>query len=83
MSTEDVARAPGESHHQEWIQAAKGGKPTFCSFPDYASDITETMLVANLAVRTGKKIDWDAGTMKAIGCTEADPFIRREYRKGW
>jgi predicted dehydrogenase len=78
-----VPRAPAESHHQEWIQAAKGGKPTFCNFADYASEITESMLVANLALRTGKKIDWDAEQMKARGCPEADPFIRREYRKGW
>ena len=78
-----VPRAPAESHHQEWIQASKGGKPAFCNFVDYASEITESMLVANLALRTGKKIDWDAEPMKARGCPEADPFIRREYRKGW
>ncbi len=78
-----MPRAPGGSHHQEWIQAAKGGAPTFCNFPDYGSGITETMLVANLALRTGKKIDWDAAGMKARGCPEADPFIRRDYRKGW
>jgi predicted dehydrogenase len=79
----NVPRAPGQSHHREWIQAAKGGRPSFCNFPDFASEITETMLVANLAIRTGKKIEWSAGEMKATGCPEADPFIRREYRAGW
>ncbi len=41
------------------------------------------MLVANLALRTGEKISWDAAAMKAAGCPKADPAIRREYRKGW
>jgi hypothetical protein len=29
------------------------------------------------------KLTWDAKKLKAIGCPEADMFIRREYRKGW
>jgi len=78
-----VPRAPSESHHQEWIQACKGGPPAFCNFIDFASGISETMLVANLALRTGKKIEWNVEAMKAYGVPEADPFIRREYRKGW
>lgn len=78
-----VPRAPKESHHQEWFAACKGGPPAFCNFIDFASGITEAMLVANLALRTGKRIEWDAGEMKARGCPEAEPFIRREYRKGW
>jgi predicted dehydrogenase len=72
-----------DAHRREWIEAAKGGRPAFCNFVDFAADMTEAMLVAALAIRTGKKIEWDAEAMKAAGCPEADPFIRREYRKGW
>jgi predicted dehydrogenase len=78
-----VPRAPRESHHQEWIQACRGGPPAFCRFDGFASTLTETMLVANLALRTGKTIDWDAEKMEARGCPEADGAIRREYRTGW
>jgi hypothetical protein len=49
----------------------------------YASRLTETLLVGLLAVRTGKRIDWDSATMKARGCPEADPYIRPQFRKGW
>jgi len=69
-------------HHAEWIAACKGGPPAQSSF-DYASRLTETLLVGLLAVRTGKKIDWDAAAMKARGCPEADPFIHPTFRKGW
>lgn len=41
------------------------------------------MLLGNLALRTGKKIAWDARAMRVKGCSEADKFIRREYREGW
>ena len=35
------------------------------------------MLVANLALRTGKTIHWDAATMTARDCPEAAPAVRR------
>jgi predicted dehydrogenase len=76
-------RAPGESHHEEWLAACKGGAPAFCRFDGFASTLTETMLVANLALRTGRKIVWNAEAMEATGCPEASAFIKREYRTGW
>jgi predicted dehydrogenase len=69
-------------HHQEWIRAIKeSGKP-YSSF-DYAALLTETILLGNIALRTGKKLDWDGPNMKAKNCPEAEQFIRREYRKGY
>jgi predicted dehydrogenase len=78
-----LPRAPQQNHHQEWAQACKGGPAAFCRFDGFASELTEAMLVANLALRLGRKVLWDAQTMKARGCPQADPFIRRPYRKGW
>jgi hypothetical protein len=45
--------------------------------------MTESLLVGNLAIRTGKKVDWNAGQMKADHLPEADQYIRPEFRKGW
>jgi predicted dehydrogenase len=78
-----VPRAPEQSHHQEWLRACRGGPPAFCRFDGFAARLTETMLVANLALRTGKTIRWDAETMEAKGCPEAAPLITRDYRTGW
>jgi predicted dehydrogenase len=69
-------------HYKEWVNACKGGSPTLSNF-DYASRLTEAVLTGNLAVRTGKKITWDAAAMKAVGCLEADAFVKPEFRKGW
>ena len=35
------------------------------------------------ATKDGKKLEWDAQNMKAVGCPEADALLHREYRKGW
>jgi predicted dehydrogenase len=72
----------GAGHYREWVEACKGGPKTLSNF-DYASHLTEAMIVGNLAVRTGKKITWDAAAMKAVGCPEADVFVKPEFRKGW
>jgi hypothetical protein len=69
-------------HHEEWIEACKGGPASYSNF-DYAAPMTEALLVGNLAVRLGKKIEWDASAMKAKNLPEADALIRPEYRKGW
>jgi predicted dehydrogenase len=71
-----------ESHYKEWIAACKGGPAAMSNFA-YAGLLTETVLLGNLALRCGKRIEWDAGAMKAKGCPEADEFIRKQYRAGW
>jgi hypothetical protein len=75
-----LPRSPG--HHKEWILACKGGKSALSNF-DYAAFLTETILLGNVAMRVGKRIDWDGPSMKSSNCPEAEKFVKREYRKGW
>jgi len=75
-----IRRVPNED--VEWLEACKGGPKPLSSF-DYAGPLTEMVLLGNLAVRLGKKIEWDAEALKATNTPEADELIRREYRKGW
>lgn len=75
-----IARSIG--HHAEWIKACKEGTPTTCNF-DYSGALTESVLLGNVAFRTGKSLDWDAKNLKATNCPEADKYLRKEYRKGW
>lgn len=69
-------------HHREWIRWCKGGDKSLCRF-DYAGPLTEAVLLGNVAFRTGKKLEWDAASLKAGNAPEAGKFIRKEYRKGW
>lgn len=68
---------------QEWAHAIKNDLPTSSNF-DHAAPLTECVLLGNLAIRSGKAIEWDRETGQAINAPEANRFIRRPaYRKGW
>jgi predicted dehydrogenase len=79
-----LPRVPGEmsGHHQEWIIACKGGPKAMGDF-SYSGPFTETVLIGIAAFRAGKTLDWDGPNMKARNASEADQYIKREYRKGW
>jgi len=66
----------------EWAAAIRGGPAALSNF-DYAGMLTETILLGNVAIRVGKKLEWDGPNMKATNCPEADQYIKTEYRKGW
>jgi predicted dehydrogenase len=69
-------------HHAEWIHACKTGSPTTCNF-EYAGWLTEANHLGNVAYRVGKKLEWDAVKLCVPNASEAEPYIRRDYRKGW
>ncbi len=75
-----IPRSKG--HHRDWINACKGGPAASSNFA-YAARLTEIILLGNVALRTGKKLWWDAVNLKATNAPEADPFIRENYRAGW
>jgi predicted dehydrogenase len=72
-----------DGHHADWLRACKGGPPACSSF-DYATRLMEFLLLGNVALRSGKRIRWDAAAMKATNAPEADQYIKgAPYRAGW
>ncbi len=81
-----IERIPNSiGHREELLAACRGEQPW--DYPKsnftYAGPLVEAMNLANVSVRLGKKISWDPKALKCPGCPEADPLIKREYRKGW
>ncbi|CAN5399341.1 Gfo/Idh/MocA family oxidoreductase [soil metagenome] len=86
-----------EGHYAQWVNAciAGYGKAQTSSNFDYAGPLTETVLFANLALRSWnlkdsagkfpgrKKLLWDADNMKITNFDEANQFVRRQYRDGY
>jgi predicted dehydrogenase len=70
------------SHHQEWVDACRGRGQSLSNF-GYAAVLTEALLLGNLALRMGKRIEWDAHNMRARNCPEANAFIHPVFRAGW
>ena len=75
-----IRRVPNED--VEWLEACHGGPKALSSF-DYAGPFTEMVNLGNLAVRLGKKMEWDATTMRVTNAPEADAMIQPKRRKGW
>ena len=61
---------------------AKPGKPSYSNF-DIAAYLTEIILLGVVAMRVGKKLEWDGPGMQAKNAPEAAKFVRRGYREGW
>jgi hypothetical protein len=83
----DEVRAAGRiprsiGHYKEWLEACKGGKKAGANF-DYGGPLTEMVLLGNVAIRTGKKLDWDGPNMKVTNVPEANEYLHRPYRGGW
>ncbi len=67
-------------HHAEFIQACKGGVEPWSNF-EYAAPFTDTVMLGNVALRAGEKIEWDGE--KVTNVEAANEFLHREYRDGW
>ena len=77
-----LPRVSGDNHMQEWLQACKGGVPTFSSI-EIGAKCTEVFLPGILSLRLGKPIEWDGANLKAKNAPEADQFIQKNYRTKW
>jgi hypothetical protein len=80
-----LARIPW-SHELNWAKAIKGQDGARASSPlEYASQLTETMLLGLVALRTGqgKKIDYDGQNGRVTNVPDANQYLTREYRSGW
>ena len=77
-----LPRIPKEAHEMNWVDAAKGKVQASCPF-EYASRLTEVMLLGVVALHAGKKIDYDSANMRVTNVLPANDHLRREYRQGW
>ena len=76
-----IARVPKSNPHLEWIAACKGQGPAPGSnFIDHSVDLTEFVLLGNVAIRAGQPIEWDAAKMTCANLPAADRFVRKAYR---
>ena len=75
-----IPRVEGGDPHPEWIRACKGGPKAGSNF-DYSGPLTEMVSLGNLAIRAGKKLEWDGPNMRVTNCPEANKYVRHGYRK--
>ena len=78
-----LERSPG--HVKEWVMAAAGVAPR--DYPKsnfaYAGPFSETVLLGNIALRLGRRLEWDGPRMKFTNLPEANQYLTKTYREGW
>jgi predicted dehydrogenase len=79
----EFEKSPG--HFAEWVRAIKTNneKPARSNFPTYASRLTKTILLGNLAVWAGSKVEWDPVNLKATNMPELEAIVHPQYRSGY
>ncbi len=76
------------SHEFNWVRAIKGETKTSSPL-EYAAQLTETMLLGVVALRSGqgRKILYDGANMRITNAPSGDndwnQYLTREYREGW
>ena len=70
------------THENEWIQAIKENRPACADF-EYAAQLTEFVLLGNIAKRTQSHLKWDGPNMRITNNEEANQYLSRQYRSGW
>ena len=75
-----LPRRPGT--WREWFEACQGGEPAGCHF-DWAVPLTENVLLGNIAIRSGKKLDWDPVRRQFPNQASANRYLEEAYHNGW
>ena len=71
-------------HRKEFLEACKTGNPQDAKSGFwYSAPSTESLLVGLLAVRFGKRVEWDTKALKSPNTPEADAIIHKAYRAGY
>ena len=70
-------------HHQDWLQAIRGGTKAGSDFT-YGGPLTEIAMLGVIGLKMpGTKLEWDGEAMKFKNSPEATALVNPEYRKGW
>jgi predicted dehydrogenase len=74
---------PEGGHHSEWLRACRNRDATTGSNFGYAAPMTEAILLGNVALRVGRRIEYDVRAGRVTNEPRAEQYLRRDYRPGW
>ena len=56
---------------------------TAANMAQYAAKLTEVMLLGVVALKAGRKIEYDAANMRVVNVPNANQYLERDPRPGW
>ena len=78
----DVKLYVSRDHHRDWLDCIRSRKLPICDVEIGHRSATACHL-GNIAIRTGRKITWDANAEKNTDDNEAAKMVSRPYRAPW
>ena len=79
----DIEVLPDVDHYTQWADACRGVGETTSHF-NYASPLTETVLLGTIGIRfPGVELTWDAKALTIPNHSKAQQWLTKPYRKGW
>lgn len=82
LPTGDTKLYVSNNHHQNWLDCIKSRKEPICDVEIGHRSATVCHL-GNIAIRTGRKLTWDAAKEQIVGDKDAAAMLTKEYRKPW
>ena len=80
---EEVYGGPvAKNHTDNFVQAMRAGKQPISDVFTH-NRMLETCHLANIAIRLGRELKWDAEQREIVGDPEANAFLSRESREGY
>ena len=87
-----LPRIPNELHEMNWVDTIRGHQQISSPF-EYATQLTEVMLLGIVSLRAGGRILYDGANRRVTnkvrsetnrdGDVDPNQFLSREYRTGW
>ena len=70
--------------YAEFLQAIQKNDPSWPgSNFEYAVPLAKMVVLGNLAVLSGKRIEWDGKAMKCVNVPDANQYVKPAFRPGW
>ena len=82
LGSDAVRLYASSDHYQNWLECIKSRKEPVCSVETGHRSATVCHL-GNIAIRTGRKVNWDPMTEQIVGDKELAQWISRPYRAPW
>ena len=73
---------PSPGHEREWLDCIKSRQRPVADVED-GHEVSVACHLANISMKLGRKLTWDATKEVVVGDKEATAMLERPYRKPW
>jgi predicted dehydrogenase len=77
-----IERIRMQNPYVNWLDGIKNGTKPASNF-EYSGPFTEVVVFGNVALASGKRLEFDRASMKVTNDEAANALLTKQYRRGW